>query len=172
MKYLLLIYNDDALLDALPAGEADAMMRGCLDHADELTEQGCLIDSQQLEPPATAKSVRVRHGRVSVVDGPFAETKEMLGGFNLIEAPISTRRSASRPNFRGRAPVVSNSGNARYHRGAPSCWRGYRRSAPRIVRIHRDDASSSQPRRRTAGSPRSRNGSVRHPAARAPEPPP
>jgi hypothetical protein len=86
MKYLLLIYNDDALLDALPAGEADAMMHGCFMHADELREKGCLLDSQQLEEPVSAKTVRVRGGRVSVVDGPFAETKEMLGGFNLIEA--------------------------------------------------------------------------------------
>jgi hypothetical protein len=86
MKYLLLIYNDETLLDTLPSGEADAMMRGCFRHADELRDEGCLVDSQQLEPPATAKSVRWRNGRVSVVDGPFAETKEMLGGFNLIEA--------------------------------------------------------------------------------------
>lgn len=86
MKYLLLIYTDDTLLDALPAGEADMMMRNCFNHADGLKEQGCLIESQQLEPAATAKSVRVRNGRVSVIDGPFAETKEMLGGFNLIEA--------------------------------------------------------------------------------------
>ena len=86
MKYLLLIYNDETLLDTLPAGEADAMMRGCFRHADELRDEGCLVDSQQLEPPTAAKSVRWRNGRVSVVDGPFAETKEMLGGFNLIEA--------------------------------------------------------------------------------------
>lgn len=86
MKFLLLIYNDDALLDALADGEADSMMRGCLRHADELRDQGCLIESQQLEPAAAAKSVRWRNGRVSVVDGPFAETKELLGGFNLIEA--------------------------------------------------------------------------------------
>jgi len=86
MKYLLLIYNDEALLDALPAGEADAMMRGCFLHADELRDGGSLIESQQLEAPATAKSVRWRNGRVSVIDGPFTETKEMLGGFNLIEA--------------------------------------------------------------------------------------
>ena len=86
MKYLLLIYSDDALLEALPAGEADAMMHGCFVHADALRDEGRLIDSQQLEAPATAKTVRVRGGRVSVVDGPFAETKEMLGGFNLIEA--------------------------------------------------------------------------------------
>lgn len=86
MKFLLLIYNDDALLDELPAGEADAMMRGCFEHADELRAQGCLVESQQLEPAATAKSVRSRNGRLSIVDGPFAETKELLGGFNLIEA--------------------------------------------------------------------------------------
>jgi len=55
-------------------------------HADELRDQGWLLDSQQLEAPVSAKTVRVRGGRVSVVDGPFAETKEMLGGFNLIEA--------------------------------------------------------------------------------------
>ncbi len=86
MKYLLLVYNDDTLLDELPVGEADSMMRGCFEHADALRDKGHLIDSQQLEAPATAKTVRVRGGRLSVVDGPFAETKEMLGGFNLIEA--------------------------------------------------------------------------------------
>ena len=86
MKYLVMIYNDDALLGALPEGEFDTMMRGCLMHADELQEQGHLHDSQQLEAPATARTLRVRNNRVSVVDGPFAETKEYLGGFNLIEA--------------------------------------------------------------------------------------
>ena len=86
MQFLLLIYTDDSLLEALPAGEADAMMRECLNHADDLREQGNLRQSQQLEAPATAKTVRIRAGRLNVVDGPFAETKEMLGGFNLIEA--------------------------------------------------------------------------------------
>ena len=45
-----------------------------------------MLESQQLEPAASAKSVRIRNGRASVVDGPFAETKEILGGFNPIEA--------------------------------------------------------------------------------------
>ena len=87
MKYLLLIYNDDQLVDALPAGRADAMMRHCFNHADELREHGALLESQQLEAPSTAKTVRIRNGRTTVVDGPFAETKEMLGGYNIIEAP-------------------------------------------------------------------------------------
>jgi hypothetical protein len=86
MKYLLLIYNDQGLLDALPAGGADTMMRECFAHADGLRARGRLLDSQQLEAPATATSVRIRNGRVSTTDGPFAETKEQLGGFNLIEA--------------------------------------------------------------------------------------
>lgn len=86
MQFLLLIYNEDALLEALPDGEADAMMRSCLAHADELREEGHLLESQQLELPAAAKAVRIRGGKLTVLDGPFAETKEYLGGFNLIEA--------------------------------------------------------------------------------------
>ena len=86
MKYLLLVYNDQRLLDGLPAGGADAMMRECFANADGLRARGSLLDSQQLEAPETATSVRIRNGRVSTTDGPFAETKEQLGGFNLIEA--------------------------------------------------------------------------------------
>jgi hypothetical protein len=86
MKFVLLIYNDRALLDDMPEGEFNATMRGCLAHADDLRREGRLLDSQMLESPATAKSVRIRRGRQTVVDGPFTETKEMLAGFNLIEA--------------------------------------------------------------------------------------
>lgn len=86
MKYLLLIYTDASKIEALPAGEFETRMRGCLEHADELRAAGTLHDSQQLQPPATARTLRVRDGRSSVLDGPFAETKEMLAGFNLIEA--------------------------------------------------------------------------------------
>jgi len=86
VKYLLLIYIDNALLDSLPAGQFDSMMRNCISHADELQSEGCLIESQQLEAVSTAKSIRNRGGRLTVTDGPFAEAKEVLGGFNLIEA--------------------------------------------------------------------------------------
>ena len=86
MRFLLLIYIDPTVLDALPPGEFDAEMRYCLTHADELRRSGTLLDAQQLEPPSTAKSVRVRNGRQTTIDGPFSETKEVLGGFNLIEA--------------------------------------------------------------------------------------
>jgi hypothetical protein len=86
MKFMLLIYNDPTLLDAVPAPQQDDMMRNCLSHADELQRHGSLIQSQMLEEPKTAKSVRIRNGRMTASDGPFAEAKEMLGGFNLIEA--------------------------------------------------------------------------------------
>jgi hypothetical protein len=86
MKFAILIYTDQTLLDALPEGQFDAKMRDCLAHADELRQDGRLLDSQMLEGARTAKSVRVRNGRQTIVDGPFTETKEMLAGFNLIEA--------------------------------------------------------------------------------------
>ena len=86
MKFLVLIYSDPELLGAMPAAEFDTTMRGCIAKADALKQDGRLLDSQMLEDPATAKSVRVRGGRRTVVDGPFAETKEVVAGFNLIEA--------------------------------------------------------------------------------------
>ncbi len=86
MQFLLLVYTDAEMLDALPEGREDDMMRHCLGQADALRDEGTLLGCQQLEDAATARSVRIRNGRTSVVDGPFAETKEMLGGFNLIEA--------------------------------------------------------------------------------------
>lgn len=86
MKFIVLIYNDPELLGAVPQAEFDSTMRECLVHADELRRDGKLLDSQMLEPPSTAKSVRIRAGKRVVRDGPFAESKEILGGFNLIEA--------------------------------------------------------------------------------------
>jgi hypothetical protein len=83
---MLLIYNEKPLLDALPADEFDTRMRQCLSHADELRERGKLLESQMLEEPSSAKSVRIRKGRQTVVDGPFAETKEVFAGLNVIEA--------------------------------------------------------------------------------------
>ena len=86
MKFILMIYNDQSLLDALPKGEFDSRMRHCLAHADDLKDQGKLLDSQILGPPSAAKSVRIRGGRQTTLDGPFAETKEMIAGFNVVEA--------------------------------------------------------------------------------------
>jgi len=87
MKFMLLIYNDDAVLGEMHAtGQFDPMMRDCLAHVDELREKGKLLDTRMLEGVEAARSVRMRNGRVTTMDGPFAEAKEVLGGFNLIEA--------------------------------------------------------------------------------------
>src|SRR5438128_12414409 len=86
MKFAILIYTDRTLLQAIPPGQFDAMMRDGLAHADQLRQDARLLDSQRLEGATTAKSVRVRNGRRTIVDGPFTETKELLAGFNLIEA--------------------------------------------------------------------------------------
>ena len=86
MKFMVLIYNDSTMLDALPKAQFDETMRGCLAHADELRNEGHLLDSQMLESPSTAKSLRNLKNRMTITDGPFTETKEVLAGFNLIEA--------------------------------------------------------------------------------------
>ena len=86
MQYLVLVYTDPKLLDAVPAETFDREMRQCLQRSDELKSKGTVLDFQQLEPPQSAKSLRVRAQKTVVMDGPFAETKEVLMGFNLIEA--------------------------------------------------------------------------------------
>jgi hypothetical protein len=86
VQYLLLVYIDPQLLAELPPAAFDAEMKQCLQHADELQAGGQLVSFQQLEEPQTARAVRVRGGKTQVLDGPFAETKELLAGFNLVEA--------------------------------------------------------------------------------------
>lgn len=86
MQFLLTVNIDQSLLDALPPGEYDRLMHGCITKADELRAAGCLLAAQQLEAPVTARTVRSRNGITTITDGPFAETKEILAGFNLIEA--------------------------------------------------------------------------------------
>ena len=86
MQFLTLIHIDPERLAELPATEFDRLMHGCFAKADALREAGCLHGSQQLEDPHTARTLRVRDGLARVTDGPFAETREFLAGFNLIEA--------------------------------------------------------------------------------------
>lgn len=85
-QFLLLIYIDPILMQALPSAEFDALMRDCLRHADALQAEGSLISSQRLQPVQTAQTLRVRDGASRITDGPFAETRELLAGFNLIQA--------------------------------------------------------------------------------------
>jgi hypothetical protein len=83
---MLLIYTDPALMAELPPGQTDELLRECFDHVDALRRQGVVLESQMLGEAKAAKSLRTRQGRTQATDGPFAEAKEVLGGFNLIEA--------------------------------------------------------------------------------------
>ena len=79
MKYLCLVYMEERKLSEVPDRE-------CADYADGLRNRGTLVAAEPLQTTETATTVRVRNGKVSVTDGPFAETKEQLAGFYLIEA--------------------------------------------------------------------------------------
>jgi hypothetical protein len=79
MKYACLVYLEDQKLHAVPDRE-------CRDCGDGFRKSGVLVAAQALQPAETATTVRVRNGRLSVTDGPFAETKEQLAGFYLLEA--------------------------------------------------------------------------------------
>lgn len=86
MKYLCLVYHDEAKVDAMPEREYQAIMSEVLAFREELSQSGHYIASSPLQPVQTATTVRVRNGKMTITDGPFAETKEQLGGFYLIEA--------------------------------------------------------------------------------------
>ena len=79
MKYLCLVYLEEEKLDDVP----DSDCKAC---GQELRRNGHHIAAEALQPVHTATTVRVRNGKVSVTDGPFAETKEQLAGFYLIDA--------------------------------------------------------------------------------------
>jgi hypothetical protein len=86
MKYLCLVYHEEKVLSTLPKSEYDVLVDESLDLREELGKNGHLIAAEALEPVESATSVRLRKGKVSITDGPFAETKEQLGGFFLINA--------------------------------------------------------------------------------------
>ncbi|WP_439510417.1 YciI family protein [Marinimicrobium koreense] len=83
MKYLCLVYSDEQDLHGLPDSPEDTE---CHAYAQSLAERGHMLAGEALEPVATATTVRVRGGQVSITDGPFAETKEQLAGFYMIDA--------------------------------------------------------------------------------------
>ncbi len=85
MKYLCLIYQDESVTQTLPKAEAEKIHGEYLAFTDEIKKSGGLLGSNRLQPTQTATTVRVRNGEVTVTDGPFAETKEQLGGYYLIE---------------------------------------------------------------------------------------
>jgi hypothetical protein len=86
MKYLLLIYDNEQDWNAITEGERQQIYGEYRQLREQLLSRGQFVGGSQLQPIATATSVRVRDGKEMVTDGPFAETHEQLGGFFLIEA--------------------------------------------------------------------------------------
>ncbi len=86
MKYLCLAYEEERTLDDLSQAEWDALREETLAYVAALRKTGHLVTTNALQSARTAATVRVRNGAVQVMDGPFADTKEQLGGFFLVEA--------------------------------------------------------------------------------------
>ncbi|WP_028746032.1 YciI family protein [Rhizobium mesoamericanum] len=86
MKYLCQVWFEPATLEAMNDDEKRSLDRASLDYDDDLVASGHMLTAHALQSPKSAITVRVRNGEMSVTDGPFAETKEQLGGFILIDA--------------------------------------------------------------------------------------
>jgi hypothetical protein len=86
MKFLFTIYHDETVLDAMPGDEMQGLVDSAIEYAEELQRSGHYVASDALQRPRTARTIRVRAGTTSTTAGPFAETKEQLGGFFVIEA--------------------------------------------------------------------------------------
>ena len=86
MKYICLIYDDEKKWVTMPKEESDAISGEYFAFTNSIKKSGQYIAGDPLQPTQTASTVRVRQGKISTTDGPFAETKEQLGGYYLIEA--------------------------------------------------------------------------------------
>lgn len=86
MKYVCLGYIDQSLWDRVPETERDTVMDGCFAYDDELRRGGHFAGGEALQDPRNATTLRFRDGAVTVTDGPFAETKEQIGGILFLEA--------------------------------------------------------------------------------------
>jgi hypothetical protein len=86
MHYLLLIYNDEKVWQSMPDDERGEIVQEYFALTDDLRERGAYVGGNPLQPTTTSTTVRVRDGETLVSDGPFAETKEQLGGYFLVEA--------------------------------------------------------------------------------------
>ncbi len=87
MKYMLLIYGGEGAMEAATQEERDAEMARWFAYTNDLRSAGVMIAGDALHPTAAATSVRVRDGKAITTDGPFAETKETLGGYYLLDVP-------------------------------------------------------------------------------------
>jgi hypothetical protein len=87
MKYLLMIYVSEAAEAAMPAAETAKIHQAYGAYTEALIKSGVLLGGERLRPVADATSVRVRNGKTEVLNGPYAETREQLGGYYMIDVP-------------------------------------------------------------------------------------
>ena len=85
MRYMMLIYSDETIEAQRSAAENDAHMAGYYAFTNEVRERGSFQNGDALQPTTTATTVRVHDGKILATDGPFAETKEQLGGFYILD---------------------------------------------------------------------------------------
>ena len=85
MKFICLGYIEPGKFESMPDAERDAAVDACFAYDDVLRKNGHFAGGDGLMPPATARTLRERGGRVTVTDGPYAETKEQMGGCHLLE---------------------------------------------------------------------------------------
>lgn len=86
MRYMCLIYDDEKVLEGMSKPETDVMMGEYRRFTEDVRASGHMVSGEQLQPVQTATTLRIRNGKLSTTDGPFAETKEQLGGYYVIEA--------------------------------------------------------------------------------------
>jgi len=86
MKYICLGYLEPGTFENMSEGERNTVLDECFSYNDELRKNGHLVAMEPLQPPNTAVTVSWKHGKVAVTDGPYAETKEQLGGIQVLEA--------------------------------------------------------------------------------------
>jgi hypothetical protein len=86
MRYMLLIYKEERWWDALSPGDQDTLVQRAVDYSEARRDSGFYQGGDRLEATTTATTVRVRDGKPLITDGPFAETKEQLAGYTILEA--------------------------------------------------------------------------------------
>ncbi|HKA79137.1 MAG TPA: YciI family protein [Xanthobacteraceae bacterium] len=87
MKYLLLIYANEANMQSRNKSETDQVHAAYGAYTEAMTKAGVIVGGERLRPTASASTVRVADGKTKVLDGPYAETKEQLGGYYMIDVP-------------------------------------------------------------------------------------
>ena len=87
MEYMILIYGDESAFGSIKEAQLKAMYAEYGTYTQELMKAGIMRAGSELKPASTATTVRLRGGKVLTTDGPFAETKEQLGGYYLIDVP-------------------------------------------------------------------------------------